>query len=563
MGVYSNYNDPNVIQESTIGLKIDEIFSKNKTKSAIMAKIKEMDKKYGEEGSKEYEKKDTLNALIVACFGVLPSLGATGTTILGGGLGPFPLGITVGIVGLYLSGLLHEKNKCKYDKESLLKSTMKKVEARIPKLEAGLKLERNEDRKKEYEKRIKDANAVVKYCDKELHKIKRERDLYNNKKDSSNDDFLDDFDIDLDMDFDNWSLDESTIINESISKSEGKPVFIVTVEGNSFVSGPIKKFTKSVYTHSGLALTSSLDKIYSFGGKMNSVNGKLFGGINLDSVSSYLDDNRDGVLQVNAVFLKNEDYDKLKSKLDYMVKNADKTSYDIIGLVDIIINRSKSYTNRTKMICSAFVYNMFKLINVDITGTNSHSNLVTPKHLSEIDNPKVYKVYEGKILDYDENIVKSRLGHLYSNANFIKECVIFETKELGVRFNEEGDLILKNPKQIDFVMEHRKSKKLFPTYKKNGNLDGMEYELCKLWYMNIILLKKIETEKNKEKKEKLYDIRSKILNEFNLYLNEVTKLDPTFNFDKYYQATPFGNETIKISGSTIKYSTEYLKRLIL
>ena len=90
----------------------------------------------------------------------------------------------------------------------------------------------------------------------------------------------------------------------------------------------------------------------------------------------------------------------------------------------------------------------------------------------------------------------------------------------------------------------------------------MEYEACKLWYMNLILLKKIEVTKNKKKKEELYDIRSKILNEFTLYIKEITRIEPEFNFEQYYQATPFGQETIKINGSTIKYSMEYLKMLI-
>ena len=94
------------IEESASGklkLKLDEIIMKNKSKSVIMNKIKEIDKKYGEEGSKEYNKKDILNDLISICF-ALPSISATGAFGTPAG-GLFIVGIPTGIVGLYLSGL--------------------------------------------------------------------------------------------------------------------------------------------------------------------------------------------------------------------------------------------------------------------------------------------------------------------------------------------------------------------------------------------------------------------------------------------------------------------------
>lgn len=544
-------------------LKLDEIFMKNKNKTAILNKVKEIDKKYGEEGSKEYNTKDILNALMSSCF-ALPSIAVTGTSILGSTpLGGFyAIGITTGLVGLYLSGVLHEKKKRKYDKRSLLEYTKKKVEKHLEKLENSYKKEKNDKLKKEYEARIKDAKATIRYCDKEIHKIRRAKGEIGSGDSSNGID--DDFDIDLDFDFDDWSLDESAIYTESVDKSKAKPVYIVTIEGNSFISKPIKKVTKSRYTHAGLSLTPELNKIYSYGGKLNSVANKTFGGLNLDSVDNYVDDTNNGFIKVCVLFIDNDSYDKIKSKLNWLIGVADDTVYDFFGLVDVLLNRPKDTFDYTRMICSGFVDAMFKMINVDITGAKKSSNLITPAMISNINNPKIYKVYEGPVIDYDPAVVKSKVGRLYKKADCINEsAIIYEVKSLAVQFNDDGDLILKNPKSIDFEAEHAKSKKLFPSYKKNGNINGMEYEACKLWYMNLILLKKIQVTKDKKKKEKLYEIRSKILNEFTLYINEITKLDPSFNFETYYQATPFGEEVIKINGSTIKYSMNYLKHIIL
>ena len=149
------------IEESASGklkLKLDEIIMKNKSKSVIMNKIKEIDKKYGEEGSKEYNKKDILNDLISICF-ALPAISATGAFGTPAG-GLFIVGIPAGIVGLYLSGLLHEKKKRKYDKRSLLTHTKSKVEKHLEKLENAYKKEKNPKLKKEMESRIKDAKAT-------------------------------------------------------------------------------------------------------------------------------------------------------------------------------------------------------------------------------------------------------------------------------------------------------------------------------------------------------------------------------------------------------------------
>ena len=59
------------LEESASGflkMHINDILTKGKSKSEIQAKIKAMDKKYGDEGSKEYNKTDMLNALICACL---------------------------------------------------------------------------------------------------------------------------------------------------------------------------------------------------------------------------------------------------------------------------------------------------------------------------------------------------------------------------------------------------------------------------------------------------------------------------------------------------------------
>lgn len=775
-----------ILEESASGflkININDILTHGKSKSEIKAKIKQIEKKYGEEGSKEYQKKDILNALITLCF-ALPSISVTGTSILGGALINPIIGATVGLTGLYLSGLLHEKKLTVYDKEALLRNTKSKVEKRIDPLSKALSKEKNHEMKKEIEKRLKDAKATVDYCDKELHKIKRAKD-----DSSEEDDPL--ADIDIDFDFDNWSLDESAevlqeynvfvdgdnieynleslkpipgenilfitgysgagksttmskikeqygdnvitvagdyfyqlcrykyviennirsakpkwifpskecrdfvgpiiykymethydkihitndtfsnpeldkywdsfilwlydecesniyngkiivvegvqmhvneidlykdrpmiimgtsmktsywrkakrdIISEKkydwkhmktlfsmipayhqsskqidklrkmmeesteiiyetkVKKSDVKPVFLITVEGNSTFSGLIKSFTNSIYSHAGISFTDDLSKIYSFNrSKETAVNGK--NGFSIESLESYIDDFNEGRLQVLTIFLKKKDHKKLEENINNIMENPN-TGYNTKNIVNMLFNIPSTTLAYQKMVCSQFVDFVLKTINLDLT--NSSSNLVTPHAIANIKNPRVYKIFEGKTVDYDAKIIKRNLTKLYSKAEYIKEAVsttdtvsaLLESKDTAIRFDDSGNLLIKNPKQIDFKSEHANSKKLFSTYKKHGNEAGLKYEACKLWYMNIIILKKIEKERNKKKKEELTDMRAKVMNEFSLYIDEINRLDSNFNFSEYYQTTPFGTESIKITGSTIKYSKEYLK----
>ena len=153
---------------------------------------------------------------------------------------------------------------------------------------------------------------------------------------------------------------------------------------------------------------------------------------------------------------------------------------------------------------------------------------------------------------------------LNKDDKIIKEQVLDEAKEFPVQFNDEGDLLIKKKEKIDFQSECNKSKKLRPNYVKYNNLEGLKYECCKLWYMNVILLKLLDNKDLSDSdREDLNLYRSKVLTEFPLYLKEIQKIDKNFNFSYYYENTPFSNTKVKIKGSTIKYSLDLLRKIFI
>lgn len=362
---------------------------------------------------------------------------------------------------------------------------------------------------------------------------------------------------------------ESAVVKE-YKESKLHPVFIVTVFTGSTIGKIIQKATHNIYSHAALALDSNLEKLYSYNLHTNNTTG----GLSFESISGYIDDSRDATMQVSVVYLKKRDYKTLKDRFKWLEDNYDKTSYNVLNLFKILIGKVDNGKDQLSMVCSQFVDSMFKFINVDLT--DKPSSLVTPGDISKINHKKVYKIYEGSVANYDPELVDKQLA-LLNNKHGIKPIKessitysfdikpIFESKEFPIQFDEEGNLLISKKENIDFLMEYKKTKKLRVNYAKYNNLEGMKYEAAKLWYMNTILIALIENwdGKSYSDKEDWTGTRSKILTEFSLYMNQIQKIDTSFNFSQYYESTPFGSVKIKINRSTIVGVSKIIKQIMM
>ncbi len=357
---------------------------------------------------------------------------------------------------------------------------------------------------------------------------------------------------------------DDKVIKESITESSKKtnlyPVYIVTSYTNTVFGKIIRKATDSTYTHAAISFEPDLQQMYSFGNSGNLSNSK-WGGMTCESLQDYLNTSKDAKILVSAVFVKEKDYHKLVSFFEMYLANHRDTRYDYKDLVRVLTKKVSNTKYSLYSICSQFVDSLFKYIGVDLTGIPS--NLVTPKDIAELSNnkPTVYMIYEGPARLYTTYKASERVNKLLLNAVPIKELTLKEAKEFPIQFNNEGDLLISKKEKIDFLAEYNKSKKLRSSYVKYKNLEGLKYEASKLWYINTILMKLLETEKNNNKRKDLNNYRSKILTEFSQYLKDIQKLDNKFNFGSYYEQTPFSNTKIKINGSTIKYTTKLLKTI--
>lgn len=400
-----------------------------------------------------------------------------------------------------------------------------------------------------------------------------------------------------------------SVYNEALkttnkSKMYGKdknllPVYIVLVEGKSIFSKIVKKYTKGPFSHAAIGFDSNLEKIYSFNMNAKDLGGRKTNGFSIEGINSYTKNTK---IAVYTIFVKEKEYYKMQAMVDMFM--GSKTNYNIINLFKLVFNISTK--GSLNMICSQFVDNILKIADIDLTG--KVSNLVNPNDffVKAKENKKIYKVYEGKCSEYDHKKVDMIFNRMDStekisyvkeqmilnliqeadNIDYLKDRSIFdesdlmkqvyesiiepvsnikcvcETKEFPIQFNKDGDLLIHNISNIDFDAEWDISHRLLAQYEEAGNIEGLKYELSKLWFLSKILAKRIGHKSFDFAKKENMDRRARILNDFNKYMKVVMKLDPEFNFTKYYNNTPFSDATIQIKASTLKYTGEYFKRMI-
>lgn len=184
---------------------------------------------------------------------------------------------------------------------------------------------------------------------------------------------------------------------------------------------------------------------------------------------------------------------------------------------------------------------------------------VTAKRRKKFTNNK-----EMTVMEYS---YKWRWYHkIAKKERFYESVSIFnEMKKFPVEFDKEGNLIIYkcSTGNIDFDEEIDNSVTLLETYRNTNNEEGMKYELAKMWYI-IAELEKRMKKRNVPVDEynKLVRQRSIAMNVFKTNFKHMSSLDKNFNFAAYYNSTPFSDNGVKITNSTLRYGLAAMKRIV-
>ena len=404
--------------------------------------------------------------------------------------------------------------------------------------------------------------------------------------------------------------DEIMPYNESGNNSV-KPVYVVMTEGKTRFSGMIKAVTHSIYSHASISFDHTLETMYSY--TIQETNG-----FRIENIKNTPKTSQIGVY---VFFVSDNAYEKIVRMINTLKDNPDKTKYSYKNLLTFMFNIP--HNDDWKMVCSQFVDRCLKIADIDISKTDP--SLVSPAKLNKALNTeeRIYHIYEGLAENYKPAKIKNLVYSLMGKAKLLKEqtgidfnseasyidsvlanchnilelselskhidivqnaaykdilenivfdsiklCPFTEGKRFPIKFDKEGNLIIKNIRKLDYEAEYTKSHKLLKEYLKTENIEGMKYELSKLWMM----ISMIEDTLHSEKFKKLPSLaiessaeakaKAKITNDFKYYLSQVMELDPEFNFSAYYEDSPFNDCTTKIDATTIDFMSKLIKKFI-
>lgn len=139
-----------------------------------------------------------------------------------------------------------------------------------------------------------------------------------------------------------------------------------------------------------------------------------------------------------------------------------------------------------------------------------------------------------------------------------------EVKQFPIEFDKEGNLIIYKARTgtLAFGDEIDDSVQLLESYRNQSNIEGMKYEIAKLWYINDCIEKKLKKRLSNDQYKKLIDNRSVCLNSFKYNLEYIMKYEKGFNFSDYYNSTPFSDNSVKITSNTIDYTIKTIKGIL-
>lgn len=397
------------------------------------------------------------------------------------------------------------------------------------------------------------------------------------------------------IDLTKWNTDvsilESTVKMENVYKQKNLyPVYIVLSFTNTVFGKIINQVKHSVYSHSGIALDSKLDKIYTFRFDKNT------NGFGIEGLSNYLANYQDAKISVMTLFVEKKVKDKLEKILQSFNDIKDKTKYGFGNLFNILLNRAIKNGASLAMVCSQFVDTILKMVNIDLNGKSS--NLVTPQDFMSIKRPKVFNLYEGLVREFKEKLLQAKEYKLltssadqevrYSNVveavcgltldlsniiisesgqQILQEinqlmtpvAVIYE-KKLPFEISDKGDIIIHFIKPLE--QQYQEAHRLLKMYGEN-NLEGIKHELARLFYINYRIEKKIKKMDHEDANyKKLIDLRARVLNDFKKYFKVVLDKEPDFNFYEYYKKSEYYDGNIIIDNKIVKITKNLILRFL-
>jgi hypothetical protein len=182
------------------------------------------------------------------------------------------------------------------------------------------------------------------------------------------------------------------------------------------------------------------------------------------------------------------------------------------------------------------------------------------------------KLYDSRRLVNEMNLTSEpyefdkseKLPIILIKLNKQKDCILTE----GISINAEGEVKFSfNPKK-SYMDEYAENHKILVENFKLQNYEGMKMNLAFMFTLiNNIERTVIYSQKNKKiKEDKRLDAekaRMFATNDFKTYLRHLQKVEPSFNFNKYYETSDFGKFIVDVNPDNIKGLRKLFQSIIM
>jgi len=129
-------------------------------------------------------------------------------------------------------------------------------------------------------------------------------------------------------------------------------------------------------------------------------------------------------------------------------------------------------------------------------------------------------------------------------------------KNNTIKFNIPGIFDKRNK----YMAQYNGAHELLKIYGKSGNIKGIKRELCKLWYIYLLVTKDIKEGKNVQESNK---IKAFVTADFKKYLAIVLKAEPDFDFGTYFEQSDLYDQAIHITPDTISTIKTFINAIIM
>lgn len=178
------------------------------------------------------------------------------------------------------------------------------------------------------------------------------------------------------------------------------------------------------------------------------------------------------------------------------------------------------------------------------------------KTLKHVDSEKL------KDIEEIEGIIKNEISERNNN---LQEADIGLRPTIKLSLDVDGNILLVKREHVDFETIYANSHALLKMYDDANNIEGIKYELCKIWMCKSLIDFRILYPKgirrrliSEARRKKANILKSFIMNDMSKYLKVISKKEPDFNFQEYFNKTQFGIEMYKIDSRVIKASKIFL-----